>query len=122
MGRGGLGVTLILMAFIPIFSVAIYENSVSPIVSEAIWATLGVAIGIGALAAFNFLGSGLNSAGTAITFVLAEAITFYADGIYPIYGNNVFQSMPYYGWIQAITDFMFGLGIYFLASTGGHEN
>jgi len=111
--------TLIMLAFVPVIAISLATWKLGPLESEGVWVVIGAALALGILSAINILGSGLNSAGVAIVFVITEAIAFYANSIAPIWGNNKFQAIPYYGWIQAFADFSFGLGIYFLASSAG---
>ena len=111
-------------------AISLAVSSWTPIENEGVWIIIGAALALGILSAVNILGSGLNDAGVAIIFVITEAISFYANSVSPVFGSDsVFttplgsmslSSVPYYGWLQVFTDFAFGLGIYFLAATGGN--
>lgn len=125
----GLSATLYVSAFIPSIIIiflnsAILGNSITYlglnlISSTTIFGIIAIIAGIGVLAAFNFLGSGLNSAGTAIVFTLTSSGIMYGALISLTYGIINF---PLENYLDLITTILFVTGATLIAYTGGRES
>jgi hypothetical protein len=116
-----LGVTLFFGSFMPSICYLLYTNNL--LSNTVIYGLIAAIAGVSAVAAVNFVGTGLNAAGTAILFCLSGGGIIYATLIISAGTMHLptFGGVNYGAVLDSITTFMFVIGMFLLAVTGGHE-
>lgn len=109
-----IGAILIALGLIPFFATMFVLNDFSLIMGDTLWIALGVAIALGLLAAITAIGSGLNTTGTFITFVLSFGTAIYVSLV--ILTIPIFGEIPYnWGYVlQAFCTCCYVFGLFFL--------
>ena len=83
-----------------------------------LWVSFGVAIALGLIAAITAVGSGLNTYGTSLTFIITFATTLYM--LFMVSSANLLNGIPY-GFNFAIDGgaaFCYVVGLFFLITDG----
>lgn len=108
------GPTLLFFGLIPIFAVMIITGDFTALTGSNLWIELGVAIALGLVAAITAVGSGLNTYGTFLTFVLTFTTTLYVSFV--ISTASITSAIPYgIGLIiDGVSVFCYVLGIFFI--------
>ena len=83
-----------------------------------LWISFGVAIALGLVAAITAVGSGLNTYGTSLTFIITFATTLYV--LFMLSTANILNGIPYgfnYA-IDGMAAFCYVVGLFFLITDG----
>jgi hypothetical protein len=112
-----LGAFLLFCGLVPMFSVMIVTQSFGILTGAGLWIALGIAIGLGLIAAITAIGSGLNTFGTFLTFVLAFATSIYV--IFMVSVAGLISGIPYNGAaiIDGISVFCYVMGLFLIISS-----
>jgi hypothetical protein len=112
-----MGIILIICAMVPVFAAMIIAGDFRVLEGSNLWVTLGVAFTVGLAAAITAIGSGLNTFGTMLTFILS-----FATALYVLFIGVTIAPMlqiPYSGGaiIDGISLFLYAIGVFAIATT-----
>jgi hypothetical protein len=110
----GAGVTLIIIALLPVFAAMITTGDFGLLTGNTLWITLGVAFAVGVAAGITVLSSGLSGESIAMAFVLAFGTSLYIAFVSVTITD--LANIPYGGGaiISGLSVLCYVLGLFFL--------